>query len=104
MDLNHLVLQSKGWEGKPCMLAGTVTQNLSPTKSPHETPFQILEQVLISAGLKLSADPAGKRVDITLSVYLSKSRLDIASSVGECGRFQTNPKESHLTAAKRIRN
>ncbi|XP_070022594.1 secreted RxLR effector protein 161-like [Nicotiana sylvestris] len=35
-------------------------------------------------------------------LYLIASRLDIVFSVGLCARFQANPKESHLTAVKRI--
>ncbi|XP_070025485.1 uncharacterized protein [Nicotiana sylvestris] len=35
-------------------------------------------------------------------LYLTSSRPDIVFSVGLCARFQSNPKESHLKAAKRI--
>ncbi|XP_070043162.1 secreted RxLR effector protein 161-like [Nicotiana tomentosiformis] len=35
-------------------------------------------------------------------LYLKASRPDIVFSVGLCARFQSNPKESHLKAAKRI--
>ncbi|XP_070020792.1 secreted RxLR effector protein 161-like [Nicotiana sylvestris] len=35
-------------------------------------------------------------------LYLTASRPDIVFSVGLCARFQTNPKESHLTAVNRI--
>ncbi|XP_019241156.1 PREDICTED: uncharacterized protein LOC109221148 [Nicotiana attenuata] len=35
-------------------------------------------------------------------VYLTASRPDIIFSVGLCARFQSNPKESHLKATKRI--
>ncbi|XP_075111296.1 secreted RxLR effector protein 161-like [Nicotiana tabacum] len=35
-------------------------------------------------------------------LYLTASRPDIVFSVGLCARFQSNPKESHLNAAKRI--
>ncbi|XP_070049669.1 uncharacterized mitochondrial protein AtMg00810-like [Nicotiana tomentosiformis] len=35
-------------------------------------------------------------------VYLTTSIPDIVFSVGLCARFQSNPKESHLKAAKRI--
>jgi hypothetical protein len=35
-------------------------------------------------------------------LYLTASRPDIAFSVGVCTHFQANPKESHLTAVKRI--
>ncbi|XP_070003233.1 secreted RxLR effector protein 161-like [Nicotiana sylvestris] len=35
-------------------------------------------------------------------LYLTASRPDIIFSVGRCAKFQSNPKESHLKAAKRI--
>jgi hypothetical protein len=35
-------------------------------------------------------------------LYLCASRLDIMLSVCMCARFQTNPKEIHLRAVKRI--
>nr|XP_016491599.1 PREDICTED: uncharacterized mitochondrial protein AtMg00810-like [Nicotiana tabacum] len=35
-------------------------------------------------------------------LYLTTSRPDNIFSVGLCARFQSNPKESHLKAAKRI--
>lgn len=35
-------------------------------------------------------------------LYLTASRPDIAFSVCMCTRFQSNPKESYLTAVKRI--
>ena len=35
-------------------------------------------------------------------LYLTASKPDIAFSVGVCGRYQAAPKESHLTAVKRI--
>ena len=35
-------------------------------------------------------------------LYLTASRPDISFSVGVCARFQSNPKESHLMAIKRI--
>ncbi|XP_070029944.1 secreted RxLR effector protein 161-like [Nicotiana sylvestris] len=35
-------------------------------------------------------------------IYLTTSRPNIIFSVGLCARFQSNPKESHLKAAKRI--
>ena len=63
----------------------------------------------MSSSAKLSCDVAGTKVDPTLYrsmieslLYLTASRLDIAFSVGVCARFQAAPKESHLTAVKRI--
>jgi hypothetical protein len=63
----------------------------------------------MSTSVKISNDLAGKPVDPSLYrsmigslLYLTASRLDIAFSVGVWARFQANPKESHLTAVKRI--
>jgi len=63
----------------------------------------------MSTSVKISSDLAGKPVDPSLYrsmieslLYLTASRPDIAFSVGVCARFQANPKESHLTAVKRI--
>jgi hypothetical protein len=59
--------------------------------------------------VKISSDLAGKSVDPSLYrsmigslMYLTASRIDIAFSMGVCAHFQANPKESHLTAVKRI--
>ena len=35
-------------------------------------------------------------------LYLTASRLDISYNVRVCARYQANPKESHMTALKRI--
>jgi hypothetical protein len=63
----------------------------------------------MSTSVKICADLTGKEVDPTLYrsiidslLYMTASRPDIAFSVGVCARFQTNPKESHLTVVKRI--
>jgi hypothetical protein len=63
----------------------------------------------MSTNVKISADLTSKEVNPTLYrsmigslLYLTASRPDIASGVGVCARFQANPKESHLTAVKRI--
>jgi hypothetical protein len=57
----------------------------------------------------LNLDVEGKPVDQSLYrsmveslLYLTTSRPDIMFSVCLCARFQTNPKESHLKALKRI--
>jgi hypothetical protein len=59
--------------------------------------------------IKLDKDENGKDVDPTLYrgmigslLYLTASRPDIMFSVCCCARFQANPKESHVTAVKRI--
>ena len=51
----------------------------------------------------------GKNVDSSLYrsmigrlLYLTASRPNINYSVGVCARYQANPKESHMTALKRI--
>ena len=57
----------------------------------------------------LDLDTGGKSVDqkvyrsmIGSLLYLYASRPDIMLSVCMCARFQSDPKESHLTAVKRI--
>ncbi|XP_018628104.1 secreted RxLR effector protein 161-like [Nicotiana tomentosiformis] len=63
----------------------------------------------IATATRLDMDEPGSPVNETMYryiigslLYLTTSRLDIISSVGLCARFQSNPKESHLKAAKRI--
>jgi len=58
---------------------------------------------------KLITDENGKSVDskkyrgmIGSLLYITASRPDIMFSVRKCVRFQADPKESHLTAVKRI--
>ncbi|XP_048494446.2 retrovirus-related Pol polyprotein from transposon RE1 isoform X1 [Beta vulgaris subsp. vulgaris] len=58
---------------------------------------------------RLDEDPNGKSVNQTnytgmigSLLYLTASRPDISFSVGLCARFRSNPKESHMTAVKRI--
>ena len=57
----------------------------------------------------LDLDETGKSIDQKLYrsmigslLYLTASRPDIMFSVCMCARFQANPKESHLSAVKRI--
>ncbi|KAJ9544821.1 hypothetical protein OSB04_024528 [Centaurea solstitialis] len=59
--------------------------------------------------LSLDKDSKGKPVDVTLYrrmigslLYLTASRPDIMYSTCLCARYQAEPKESHLTAIKRI--
>ena len=68
-----------------------------------------LTSTLMSSLAKLSHDVASVEVDPTLYqsmigslLYLIASRLDTAFNVGVCAQFQVAPKESHLTAVKRI--
>ena len=63
----------------------------------------------MSTSVSLQHDPSEKCVDQTLYrsmigslLYLTASRPDISYSVGVCARFQSDPKESHLKAVKRI--
>ena len=63
----------------------------------------------MAANAKLTNDPSGESVDVTLYrsmigclLYLTASRPDITFSVGVCSRFQFNLKVSHLNAIKRI--
>ena len=63
----------------------------------------------MSPNVKLTVDLLGKSVDSSLYrsmigslLYLTASRPNISYSVGVCAKYQTNPKESHMTALKRI--
>ena len=63
----------------------------------------------MAVNAKLTNDPLGESVDVTLYrsmigclLYLIASRPDIAFSVGVCSRFQSNSKVSHLNAVKKI--
>ena len=63
----------------------------------------------MAANAKLTSDPSGESVDVTLYrsmieclLYLTVSRPNIAFSIGVCSRFQSNPKVSHLNTVKRI--
>ena len=63
----------------------------------------------MSSSIKLHLDPSGVEVSPTLYrsiieslLYLTASRPDIAFNVGVCAQYQAAPKESHLTAVKRI--
>ncbi|KAI3672760.1 hypothetical protein L6452_38859 [Arctium lappa] len=59
--------------------------------------------------LTLNIDPSGKPVNVTAYrgmigslLYLTASRPDIMYSTCLCARYQSEPKESHLIAVKRI--
>ena len=63
----------------------------------------------ISSNSKLDNDEEGMNVDHKLYkgmigslLYLTTSRSDIIFSICLCARYQSNPKESHLKAVKRI--
>lgn len=64
---------------------------------------------LISTSTKLDKDEQGKSIDQKLYrsmigswLYLTTSKSNISFSVGLCARFQSSPKESHISAIKRI--
>ena len=63
----------------------------------------------MSTSIKIDKDEQGKPVDEKKNrgmsgslLYLTASRPDIMFSVCMCARFQSAPKESHITAVKRI--
>ena len=63
----------------------------------------------MSTNCKLDQDPRGKTIDPKLYrdmigslLYLTASRLDIMFSVCMCARYQSNPKESHVAAVKKL--
>ena len=63
----------------------------------------------MSSSFKLDKDEKGKSINSTMYrgmigslLYLIASRPDIMYSVCLCARFQSCPRESHLSAEKRI--
>ncbi|KAI3714916.1 hypothetical protein L6452_21878 [Arctium lappa] len=63
----------------------------------------------MAPGTKIGTDPSGKAVDartyrgmIGSLMYLTSSRPNIMFSTCLCARYQANPKESHVSAVKRI--
>ena len=63
----------------------------------------------MTTNIVLDEDKSGKSVNATLYrgmigslLYLTVCRPDIQFSVYLCARFQADPKESHVTAVKRI--
>ena len=63
----------------------------------------------MATATKLDQDKSGKQVDMTSYrgmigslLYLTASRPDIMFATCLCARFQSDPKESHLIAIKRI--
>ncbi|KAK6143303.1 hypothetical protein DH2020_023651 [Rehmannia glutinosa] len=63
----------------------------------------------MATNVKIDKDEKGKSVDeskyrgmIGSLLYLTASRPDILHAVCLCARFQSNPKESHMSVVKRI--
>ena len=63
----------------------------------------------MSSSIKLDKDEKGKSIKFTMYrgmicslLYLIASRPDIMYSICLCSRFQSCPKESHLSVVKRI--
>ena len=70
--------------------------------------YELVESPM-STLTKMDADKKCKSIDIKKYkgmidslLYLTASRPDIMFSVCLCARFQSNPKEPHLSAVKRI--
>ena len=66
-------------------------------------------KTLMSSSIKLDKDEKGKSINSTMYrgmigylLYLTASKLDIMYSVCLCARFQSCPKESHLSVVKQI--
>ncbi|KAK6163788.1 hypothetical protein DH2020_000652 [Rehmannia glutinosa] len=66
-------------------------------------------KIHMNTSAKMDMDADGKAIDLTKYraligslLYLTVSRPDITYVVGVCARFQSAPKESHMTATKRI--
>ncbi|KAK6149281.1 hypothetical protein DH2020_016806 [Rehmannia glutinosa] len=66
-------------------------------------------KIPMNTSVRMDMDADGKAVDQTRYraiigslLYLTACRPDITFVVGICARFQSAPKESHMTAAKRI--
>ncbi|KAI3758308.1 hypothetical protein L6452_05867 [Arctium lappa] len=66
-------------------------------------------KIPIATRVKLDSDPSGKSVDVKTYrgmigsiLYLTAIRPDIMFETFLCGRYQANPKESHLSAVNRV--
>jgi hypothetical protein len=68
---------------------------------PAKTPMGTDGHVDLNKGVK-SVDPKAYRSMIGSLLYLCASRPDIMLSVCMCARYQSDPKECHLVAVKRI--
>ena len=68
---------------------------------PIDTPISPLTRLVMDDGSH-SVEKKFYRGMIGSLLYLTVSRPDIVFSVGLCACFQSNPKETHLKAVKRI--
>jgi hypothetical protein len=70
--------------------------------SPMNTPIPVNHQLGAIVINDEEVDPTQYRAMIGSLMYLTASRPDIMFAVCICARFQSNPKETHLKAVKRI--
>jgi hypothetical protein len=68
---------------------------------PAKTPMGTDRHLDLNTGCK-SVDQMVYKSMIGSLLYLCASRLDIMLSICICARFQSDPKECHLVAVKRI--
>ena len=71
-------------------------------KSAKKHKLQWQRQLILTYEKGKLVDESRYRGIIGSLLYLTASRPDIILSVFLCGRYQANPKESHLIAIKRI--
>ena len=79
------------------MLKKFEMDNAKPISTPMSTSDKITED---PKGIPLGTKKYQGMIGILL--YITASRPDIQYSVCKCARFQVAPKESHLSAVKRI--
>ena len=70
--------------------------------STYDTPIQVNHKLSPDTENDKCVDPYVHRAMIGSLMYLTASRPDIMFPVCLCARFQSNPKESHMKAMKRI--
>jgi hypothetical protein len=80
---------------------GTFISQMKYTQDLLKTPMGTDEHLDLNKGGK-SVDQNAYRSMIGSLLYLCASRPDIMLSVCMCARFQSDPKECHLVAVKRI--
>ena len=106
-ELNHFLgLQIRQQESSIFISQSKYAENLVKMFGLE---FASFVRTPMSSNVKLTVDLLGKNVDSSLYesmisslLYLTASRLDISYSVGVYARYQSNPKESHMIALKRI--